>query len=106
MAKWCTLQKQQSRAEAEPLWTTLTEYFSLNQSDSFAHSLLYVDLPHLYTWDKARKVWSRRKRGNKVAHEEDIFEAPSIGRLYIVSPRQGECYYLSLLLHEVWCYIL
>ena len=101
MAKGCTLQKQQSRAEAEPLWTTLTEYFSLNQSDSFARSLLYMDLPHLYTWDKAQKVWSRLKRGNKVAHKEDIFEAPSIGWVYTVSPRQGECYYLRLLLHEV-----
>ena len=36
-----------------------------------------------------------------MAHEEDIFEAPSIGRVYTVSPRQGECYYLRLLLHKV-----
>ena len=36
----------QERAEAEPPWTTLTEYFSLNQSDSFARSLLYVDFTH------------------------------------------------------------
>ena len=69
----------QERAEAEPPRATLTEYFSLNQSDSFAHSLLCVDLPRYYTWNKARKGRSRRKRGNKVAHEEDIFEAPSIG---------------------------
>ena len=72
----------QERAEAEPPQTTLTEYFSLNQSDSFAHSLLCVDLPRYYTWNKAQKGRSRRKRGNKVAHEEDIFEAPSIGRIY------------------------
>ena len=72
----------QERAEAEPLWATLTEYFSLNQSNSFARSLLCVDLPRFYKWNKARKGRSHRKRGNKVAHEEDIFEAPSIGRVY------------------------
>ena len=36
----------QERAEAEPPRTTLTEYFSLNQSNSFARSLLYVDFTH------------------------------------------------------------
>ena len=35
----------QERAEAEPPQTTLTEYFSLNQSDSIARPLLYMDLP-------------------------------------------------------------
>ena len=91
----------QERAEAEPPQTTLTEYFALNRTDSFAQSLLYLDLPRFYTWDKAKKVWSRRKHGNRVPHEEDIFEAQAIGRVYTVSPRQGECYYLCLLLHEV-----
>lgn len=34
-------------------------------------------------------------------HEEGIFEAEAIGRVYTISLRQGECYYLWLLLHEV-----
>jgi hypothetical protein len=91
----------QQRAKAEPPRTTLTEYFALNQTDPFARSLLYLDLPRFYTWDKGRKCWSRRKRGKKVAQEEGIFEAQAIGRVYTVSPRQGECYYLRMLLHEV-----
>ena len=39
----------QQRAEAEPPRTTLTEYFALNQTDPFARSLLYLDLPRFYT---------------------------------------------------------
>ena len=91
----------QERAEAEPPWTTLTEYFTLHRTDRFAQILLYLDLPRFYTWDKARKVWNRRKRGNRMLHEEGIFEAEAIGQVYTISLRQGECYYLWLLLHEV-----
>ena len=55
MAKGCTLHKQhfKKRLKQNHLQTTLTEYFALNQTNSFAHTLLYVDLSRFYTWDKS-----------------------------------------------------
>ncbi|GFR67559.1 hypothetical protein ElyMa_000255300 [Elysia marginata] len=46
------------------------------------------------------KTWTQRKRGTKV-EGHDIYEVPVIGRIYTVSPRQGECFFLRLLLHHV-----
>ncbi|KAL8563363.1 hypothetical protein ACOMHN_008202 [Nucella lapillus] len=41
------------------------------------------------TWKLTRKQWQKRKRGK------------AIGRMYTISPRQGECYFLRLLLNVV-----
>ena len=88
-----TEQTALERATAQPPPTTLTEFFGLCQRDDFARTLIYADVPKFYTWEKGRKVWCRRKRGTAVASHPEIFEAPCIGRVYTVSPRQGECYY-------------
>ena len=88
------------RATNEPPSTTLTQFFKLCDKDNFAKSLLYPDLPRFYTWNTSSKTWNRRKRGNKV-EGEDVYEAEAIGRVYTVSPRQGECFYIRLLLHNV-----
>ena len=80
--------------------TTLTDLFRLCREDEFACTQLYADLPAFYTWDKAKKVWKRRKTGKPVP-PHNVFEMPAIGRVYTVSPRQGECYFLRLLLHVV-----
>ena len=90
-------QNAEERAEQPPT-TTLTAFFNLCQNDPFASTLLYPQVPEYYTWDKARKVWNKRKRGQV---QEDTVKAPAIGRVYTVSPRAGECYFLRMLLHEV-----
>ena len=66
--------------------TTLTEFMKLNIVDDFAKTLLYQELPRRYTWG-ADKVWRRRKT-----------RAFAIGRMFFVSPRQRERYYLRMLL--------
>lgn len=87
-------------ARREPPTTTLTAFFKLCSEDEFAANLLYVDLPRFYTWNTAQKMWKRRKQGKKV-DGFDIHEAHTIGRVYTVSPRQGECFFLRILLHHV-----
>ena len=47
------------------------------------------------------KSWKRRKRGTR-QEEDEMFETAVIGRMYAVSPSQGESFFfLSLLLHHV-----
>ena len=96
-----TEQTAMERATARPPPTTLSEFFALCQRDAFAQTLTYADVPRFYTWDQGRKVWSRRKQGSAIVSHPGIFAAQSFGRVYTVSPRQGESYYLRLLLHEV-----
>ena len=67
--------------------------------DSFAKTLLYADVPKYYTWNN--KSWCRRKQGTDVAGFAGIKEAHVLGRIYTINPRQGECFYLSLLLHHI-----
>ena len=72
--------------------------------DTFAFNFLYVDLPRFYTRDTSSKTWKRRKKGGGGEIEgHDIHEAETIGRVYTVSPRQGECFFflLSILLHTI-----
>lgn len=79
--------------------TTLTAFFNLCRVDDFARTLKYVDVPEYYTW--GRQSWNRRKRGTPVDGPEAVFRVHAIGRMYTISPRQGECYFLRLLLNEV-----
>ena len=87
------------QASRDPPKTTLTEFFALCRIDNFAKTLLYVDVPKYYTWDK--KAWNRKKQGTDVAGHPGVKEAHVLGRVYTISPRQGECFYLRLLLHHV-----
>ena len=86
------------QASGDPPKTTLTEFFTLCQVDNFAKTLLYVDVPEYYTWNKS---WHRRKQGTHVAGYPGVKQAQALGRVYTISPRQGECFYLRLLLHNV-----
>ena len=45
-----------------------------------------------YTWNK--KSWNRRKQGTNVDGFPGVKEAHVIGRVYTISPRQAECFYL------------
>lgn len=50
----------------------------------------YMDFPSKHVWNVSTKVWTQRKN-----------LTPAIGRMYSVSPSQGEKYYLRLLLCQV-----
>jgi len=50
-------------AAGEPLKITLIQFFALCQVDDFTKTLLYVDVPEYYTWNKS---WQRRKQGTQV----------------------------------------
>ena len=57
-----------------------------------------------YTWNRSTKKWIRRKRGVPLDGNDprnEIWQGPAIGRIYTVSPRAGECYFLRMLLDEV-----
>jgi hypothetical protein len=74
-------------------------FFDLCREDHFAKTLMYSQVPEFYTWDSRAKKWRRRKRGQQ--HTDDIVKAPALGRIYNVSLRVGECYFLRLLLTDV-----
>jgi hypothetical protein len=70
--------------------TTLTAWFNLNRADENARSLLYIEVPEYYRWDKLNAKWCRRRN-----------RSFAIGRTYAVSPRNSELYALRLLLNVV-----
>ncbi|CAL8069739.1 unnamed protein product [Orchesella dallaii] len=71
--------------------TTLTGWFKLNKVDMSAHSLKYWEIPVHYVWDKKNTRWTKRRRGGEKV----------IGRMYSVSIKDQERYFLRLLLtHE------
>ncbi|XP_045500045.1 uncharacterized protein LOC123697545 [Colias croceus] len=84
-----------------PRQTTLLAFFRLCQTDDFAKSLLYEEVPSYYTYDKQRGVFNRRRRGRPVDGESGIFKEHVLGRVYTVHPNNAECFYLRLLLHTV-----
>jgi len=79
--------------------TTLTEFFTLCQVDNFSKTLLYIEVPEYYTW--SNKSWQRRKQGTQAAGYPGVKQSQALGRVYTISPQQGECFYLRLLLHNV-----
>ena len=71
--------------------TKLTEWFELNVRDENARQYLYTEIPYHYTWTKEKK-WKRR-----VLNAENN----TVSRIYAVSPRDRERFYLRLLLLHV-----
>ncbi|XP_072077842.1 uncharacterized protein [Arachis hypogaea] len=71
--------------------TMLTEFFALNRvDDQQSRHLLYREISEYYSWHNKEKEW-RRRRSQKRA----------IGRVYTVSPTEGEKFYLCILLSNV-----
>ena len=64
----------------------LTEFFNKNLNDEDARQYFYHEFPEKYWWDSNQKEWIRRRNNRKV-----------IGRIYTVSPTEGDRYYLRLL---------
>ena len=84
-----------------PPETTLTAFFKLCQSDDFAKTLLYCDVPRYYVCFDKEKIFKRRKQGVKLEGNENIRVSGSLGRVYTVYFNNFECFYLRLLLHHV-----
>ncbi|KAI5705868.1 hypothetical protein M8J75_002513 [Diaphorina citri] len=80
--------------------TTLMAFFELCQTDSFAKSLLYCEVPSYFTYSRQRG-WARRLRGQPVPGHPNIRRDSCIGRVYTVHPSSAERYYLRLLLHSI-----
>lgn len=70
--------------------TMLTVFFEKNTIDINANQYLYREFLEFYRWDRSRKIWERRKSSQKV-----------MGKIYTVSPSEGERFYLRILLNHV-----
>ncbi|XP_031127601.1 uncharacterized protein LOC116029697 [Ipomoea triloba] len=64
-------------------------WFDANKKYASAKELAYIDMPSKFVWKKDIREWHPRKRRF------------SIGRIFFVSPRSGEVYYLRCLLNVV-----
>lgn len=95
-----TVDNVQQRAVSPPA-TTLTSFFKLCETDAFARTLLYSEVPTFYTWNAAAKKFQRRKQGEPVDDHPGYYSTDAIGRMYTVSPSNIECFYLRLLLVNV-----
>ena len=85
----------------EPPKTTLTAFLLLCQTDDFAKTLLYCDVPKYYTWDASAKSFKRRVQGTAVPDHRNVRQTDALGRVYTVHPNNFECFFLRLLLHTV-----
>jgi hypothetical protein len=77
----------------QPGRTMLTEFFRYCQENPHeTRDLLYIDAPETLTWHKELdpKRWMPRRGGRR-----------TIGRIYYISPRSRELFYLRMLLHVV-----
>jgi len=59
-----TEQNIQDRATNPPS-TTLIAFFQLCQTDDFAKTLMYADVPTYYTWNGTRKNFERGKEAKQ-----------------------------------------
>ncbi|UYV67936.1 hypothetical protein LAZ67_5002546 [Cordylochernes scorpioides] len=84
-----------------PPRTTLTAFFSLCQTDSFARTLLYPDVPQYYTWNSSAHEWRRRVQGKLVEGQPGVKRSDTIGRVYAVHVSNFECFCLRILLHNI-----
>lgn len=82
-----------------PPTTTLLSFFDLCKVDNFAKTLLYLEVPAYYVWDKRK--FQRRKRGANVEGWPGVKKEHVLGRVYTVHPNNTQCYHLRMLLHEI-----
>ena len=86
-------------AAGEAPGTALTDYFRICGEDAFAATLLFAEMPAFYVLQG--KKWRARQRGDPVPDHPHVRKKTVLGRLYTVSPREGELYFLRLLLTHV-----
>ena len=86
--------------------TKLIAYLVANRKYKNAKSFLYVDFPKYFTWDKAKRIWKPRsiykvRSKSEENYDFSTFRTSVVGRIYNISPREGERYCLrTLLLHK------
>ena len=84
-------------ASWDPPKTTLTEFFALCQVDGFARTLrgcsqvLYVE----------QRVLEQEEIRDRCGCFPGVRKTHVLGKVYTINPRQGECFYLRLLLHHI-----
>lgn len=81
--------------------TTLTAFFELCKSDNFAKTLFYHRVPTYYVWDVSSRSFKRRKIGKPVEGYQGIKSSETLSRVYTIHPKNMECYYVRLLLHNI-----
>ncbi len=98
--------QQQIQRVAQNASTTLIGWFAANAAARQRHALapndpvplelttLYHNFPEHFRWDKARKMWLRRERA-------PVGGFLPVGRMYYVDVREGERFYLRVLLTHV-----
>ena len=79
------------KLDAKKTETTLTAWLKINETNTECSNILYHDFPKYYTWNINKKQWAKRK----------FNETTTLGSVYIVHPREGEKYYLRMLLYIV-----
>ncbi len=86
--------------------TKLIAYFSANQQYPNARHIYYFDFPKYSRWDKAGWLWKPRAKYKVKSSSPPRYDFSSarehdVGRMYNISPREGERYFLrTLLLHK------
>ena len=70
--------------------TRLTAWFEANRKYEAARTVTYQEAPKSWVYNDKKKQWAPRQRG-----------PPAIGRMWFVSPSQGERFYLRMLLTVV-----
>ncbi|CDF33193.1 ATP dependant DNA helicase [Chondrus crispus] len=84
--------REQEAALRPASGTKLTEWFKANEKYPSARHLRYHKFPRYFTWKTRTKSWTYDFSGTG---------ANAVGRIYTVSPREGERYFLRLLLTQV-----
>lgn len=69
--------------------TTLTAWFELNVTNESAQQYVYIDIPYHFVF--ANGKWKERQRGQE----------KTISRMFTVSPRDSERFFLRILLLQV-----
>lgn len=87
------------RAENPPA-TTLTGFFDLCKTDSFARTLLYTEIGSYYVWNQARRCFTKRLLGSSIVNS-NFKETDTISRIYSVHPSNSECFFLRILLTKI-----
>lgn len=70
--------------------TKLTAWFEANKAIPAARQFTYIEFPECWTWHADGKYWQQRHNNR-----------PKIGRITNVNPKDGEAFYLRMLLHIV-----
>ncbi len=84
----------------------LVALFEANERFKNAGHIRYVDIPKYFTWNEADRQWKPRdkyKIRKSVLSQYDLTQPPQpiLGRIYNISPREAERYFLrTLLLHR------